>query len=168
MTAVTFVVDGKAYCTDHGLTIMDFAKQSNLFIPGLFYFAKAPHLVIAPDYTVYHGSVPIQGDETESSVEQCGLCMVKIDGERGFRVSCETRIESGMIIDTDTPKIQRLRREKFKQILSSHPSARRPETWIPNVRPLVSVSRAPTQNSVSRVLDSGTVSCKGSRVNICH
>ena len=53
----------------------------------------------------------------------CRLCMVEIEGMRGYPLSCTTIAQEGMKVLTDTPVLQELRKEILKLILSEHPSS---------------------------------------------
>ena len=53
----------------------------------------------------------------------CRLCMVEIEGMRGYPLSCSTVAEEGMKVLTDTATLRDLRREILKLILSEHPSS---------------------------------------------
>jgi NADH dehydrogenase/NADH:ubiquinone oxidoreductase subunit G len=51
----------------------------------------------------------------------CRMCVVEVDGMRGFPTSCTTPAEEGMIVRTETPALQSLRLETFNMLLSEHP-----------------------------------------------
>jgi formate dehydrogenase alpha subunit len=53
----------------------------------------------------------------------CRLCMVEIEGIRGYPMSCSTAAGEGMVVLTDTLRLQELRQEILKLILSEHPSS---------------------------------------------
>lgn len=53
----------------------------------------------------------------------CRLCIVEIKGWKGYPPSCGTIVEDGMEVKTDTPEVQKLRREILELILSEHPNA---------------------------------------------
>jgi len=53
----------------------------------------------------------------------CRLCMVEIEGMRGYPLSCNTIALEGMKVTTETPMLAELRREFLKLILSEHPSS---------------------------------------------
>jgi len=40
----------------------------------------------------------------------CRLCLVEVDGRKGFPASCTTPAEAGMVVHTQTPKLQDLRK----------------------------------------------------------
>jgi formate dehydrogenase alpha subunit len=53
----------------------------------------------------------------------CRLCMVEIEGMRGYPLSCSTAAKEGMKVLTDTTTLRELRREILQLILSEHPSS---------------------------------------------
>jgi predicted molibdopterin-dependent oxidoreductase YjgC len=53
----------------------------------------------------------------------CRLCMVEIEGMRGYPLSCNTIAQEGMKVLTDTAMLRELRAEILKLILSEHPSS---------------------------------------------
>lgn len=53
----------------------------------------------------------------------CRLCMVEVDGMRGYPLSCDMLAAEGMKVLTDTVMLRELRAEILKLILSEHPSS---------------------------------------------
>ena len=53
----------------------------------------------------------------------CRLCMVEVEGIRGYPLSCNTTAREGMKVLTDTATLRDLRKEILKLILSEHPSS---------------------------------------------
>jgi predicted molibdopterin-dependent oxidoreductase YjgC len=53
----------------------------------------------------------------------CRLCVVEIQGMRGYPLSCNTIAQEGMNVLTDTEMLRELRKEFLKLILSEHPSS---------------------------------------------
>lgn len=53
----------------------------------------------------------------------CRLCLVEVDGMRGFPTSCTTPAADGMVVRTNTEALQDLRRRILQLILLEHPSA---------------------------------------------
>ena len=52
----------------------------------------------------------------------CRMCVVEVDGMRGFLTSCTTPAADGMVVRTDTPALTELRRKILELILLEHPS----------------------------------------------
>ena len=40
----------------------------------------------------------------------CRLCLIQVEGRRGYPASCTTPVEDGMVVWTETPKLRDLRR----------------------------------------------------------
>ena len=51
----------------------------------------------------------------------CRLCLVEIEGRRGYPASCTTPAEPGMKVRTQTPKLQDLRKGVMELYISDHP-----------------------------------------------
>jgi len=51
----------------------------------------------------------------------CRLCLVEIDGKKGTPASCTTPVEPGMVVHTQTPRVERLRRNIMELYISDHP-----------------------------------------------
>ena len=92
-------IDGKSVPFTSGETILDVAKRSGIYIPTLCARADLP------------------------STGSCRLCLVKVEGMRGYATSCTTPAEQDMVVTTNSPAIEKLRRGILELILSEHPSA---------------------------------------------
>jgi predicted molibdopterin-dependent oxidoreductase YjgC len=93
------VIDNRTVEAPEGTTILDAARHSGVAIPSL-----CSH----PELTPYGG---------------CRLCIVEVEGMRGFPTACTTRAEEGMTVRTVTAEIRQLRREVLQLILSEHPAS---------------------------------------------
>ncbi|MFC4728186.1 formate dehydrogenase subunit alpha [Coralloluteibacterium thermophilus] len=51
----------------------------------------------------------------------CRLCLVEIEGRRGYPASCTTPVAEGMVVRTQSPKLARLRRGVMELYISDHP-----------------------------------------------
>jgi predicted molibdopterin-dependent oxidoreductase YjgC len=95
----TLVIDGKTVSFTSGDTILDVARRSGIYIPTLCARADLP------------------------STGSCRLCIVKVEGIRGYVTSCTTPAVPNMVVTTNSDKIEKLRRGILELILSEHPSA---------------------------------------------
>ncbi len=59
--------------------------------------------------------------DTLEAFGSCRLCLVEIEGRRGFPASCTTQVQQGMKIRTQTPKLAQLRRGVMELYISDHP-----------------------------------------------
>jgi formate dehydrogenase major subunit len=51
----------------------------------------------------------------------CRLCLVEIEGRKGYPASCTTPVAAGMKVRTQTPKLGKLRRNVMELYISDHP-----------------------------------------------
>ncbi len=91
-------IDGQHLEVDSGITILQAARQHNIYIPTLCDYSNLPP----------HGS--------------CRLCIVDIEGRIRTPASCTTPVEDGMVVHTNTAHLEYLRSEIIKMMLSEHPS----------------------------------------------
>ncbi len=95
--AVTLTIDGVQVTVPQGTSVMRAAVDAGTQIPKL----------CATDSLEPFGS--------------CRLCLVEIDGRRGFPASCTTPAENGMVVRTQSPKLADLRRGVMELYISDHP-----------------------------------------------
>ncbi|WP_136420047.1 formate dehydrogenase subunit alpha [Herbaspirillum sp. ST 5-3] len=94
---VTLEIDGVAVTVPEGTSVMRAATESGVNVPKL----------CATDSLDAFGS--------------CRLCLVEIEGRKGFPASCTTPCEPGMKVKTQTPKLAELRRGVMELTISDHP-----------------------------------------------
>jgi formate dehydrogenase major subunit len=94
---VSLTIDGRAVSVPAGTSIMRAAAELGTAIPKL----------CATDSLRGFGS--------------CRLCLVEIEGRKGTPASCTTPVEPEMVIRTQTPLLQRLRRGVMELTISDHP-----------------------------------------------
>ena len=99
---ITFTIDGKGVDAREGQTILEAARSSGIYIPGLCYYpGLKPLPEVIPD-------------------EACQLCVVEANGT--IVLSCVTPVARGMVVRTKTPKVQEIRERKVLAILARQPS----------------------------------------------
>ena len=59
--------------------------------------------------------------ESLEAFGSCRLCLVEIEGRRGYPASCTTPVEPGMKVRTQSDKLARLRRGSMELYISDHP-----------------------------------------------
>jgi predicted molibdopterin-dependent oxidoreductase YjgC len=96
---VQISIDGRSLWVEKGKTVLQAARENGIDIPTLCDFPGLPS----------HGS--------------CRMCIVEIEGRANTSTSCTTLVEDGMVVETNSPKVQSLRKELFKLLLSEHPSS---------------------------------------------
>ena len=94
---VTLRVDGRAVTVPVGTSVMRAAAECGGSIPKL----------CATDNVKAFGS--------------CRMCLVEVDGMRGTPASCTTPVAEGMVVHTQTPRLQKLRRGVMELYISDHP-----------------------------------------------
>jgi formate dehydrogenase major subunit len=94
---VTLEIDGTSVTVPDGTSVMRAAAVASRDIPKL----------CATDSLKAFGS--------------CRLCLVEIDGRRGFPASCTTLVAEGMKVRTESPKLTELRRNVMELYVSDHP-----------------------------------------------
>jgi predicted molibdopterin-dependent oxidoreductase YjgC len=92
-------IDGRPLEVTDKMTILDLARDKGITIPSLCH---------------YPGLVPFTG---------CRLCLVAVKGREALAPACGTFIEDGMDVTTNTPALQKTRRQILELILSEHAGA---------------------------------------------
>src|SRR6266853_6134683 len=95
--AVTVEVDGHALSVPEGTSVMRAAALAGVKVPKL----------CATDTLKAFGS--------------CRLCLVEIEGRKGYPASCTTTVAAGMKIRTESEKLLQLRRGVIDLYVSDHP-----------------------------------------------
>lgn len=94
---ITLTIDGKKIEAKKDQTVLEAAIDAGIYIPNLCYH---PNL---------------------NPIGSCRLCVVDIDGIRGFPIACHTQVSDGMKVQTKTKKLQRLRKNLIWLLLSNYP-----------------------------------------------
>jgi len=94
---VTLTIDGRAVTVPAGTSVMRAAAEIGGAIPKL----------CATDNIEAFGS--------------CRMCLVEIEGARGLPASCTTPVSAGMVVKTQTPRLEKIRRGVMELYISDHP-----------------------------------------------
>lgn len=97
MTTLRMTIDGRVLEAEKGETILQTARRYGFYIPTLCDYAH-----LTP-----HGS--------------CRLCIVEVEGSPKTPAACTTPVEEGMVVRTHSPRLQALRSEILRLLLSEHP-----------------------------------------------
>ncbi|UCC20446.1 MAG: FAD-dependent oxidoreductase [Promethearchaeota archaeon] len=123
METISITINGTKLDEKKGISILEASQNAGIYIPNLCSHPDLPPLVgLKPTKEVFQGNSKFKNFDSQEH-QGCQLCVVKIEGKEGLATSCSTLIEEGMIISTDSPEIQTLRRKKLMNILSKHPHA---------------------------------------------
>lgn len=95
MGKITLTIDGSNVVADKGTSILEAALQNNIYIPHL----------------CYHPDLDPRG--------ACRLCIVEISDEQVV-ISCRTPVEPGMVVKTNSPKVNRVRRPIVELLINDH------------------------------------------------
>lgn len=105
-----------------GRTVLEAAQEAGVYIPAL---CSHPGLPPAREMesldSIYRGSELIKGDKRK--FVGCELCLVEIEGEEELAYACTTPVTEGMVLHTDTPRVQGARQGNLARILAAHPHA---------------------------------------------
>jgi len=93
---IRLTINGQGVEAKQGLTVLEAALDAGIYIPTLCYDA---------DLKPYGG---------------CRLCVVEIEGMRGLVSSCTTPATDGMVIHTETERVNRSRRVTMELIIANH------------------------------------------------
>ena len=93
---VNLTIDGKKICVEEGITILEAARRNNIDIPTLCFLKDI------------------------NEVGDCRMCIVQVEGRRGYTTSCITKVEEGMVVRTNSKEIQDARKTILDLILSNH------------------------------------------------
>ena len=93
---VSLTINGRKVEVEEGTTILEAAKKASIDIPTLCFLKDINEF----------------GD--------CRMCVVEVEGRRGFATSCIQKVEEGMVVRTNTPAVIEARRTVLDLILSNH------------------------------------------------
>lgn len=93
---IKLTIDDKEVEVKKGTTILEAARQADVDIPTLCFLKDI------------------------NEVGDCRMCIVEIEGRRGFVPSCVQKAEEGMIVHTNTPNVVDARRVILELIISNH------------------------------------------------
>ena len=93
---INLTIDDKPIQVEQGTTILQAARKANIDIPTLCFLKEI------------------------NEVGDCRMCIVEVEGRRGFATSCITKVEEGMVVHTNTPSVVEARKVVLDLILSNH------------------------------------------------
>ncbi|HEX9844150.1 MAG TPA: molybdopterin-dependent oxidoreductase, partial [bacterium] len=94
---VKLIIDGKSVSVPQGTSLMRAAAEAGIKVPKL----------CATDSLDAFGS--------------CRVCLVEIEGRKGYPASCTTQVEAGMVVRTRSQRLQSIRRNVVELYVSDHP-----------------------------------------------
>ena len=97
MSKVNLTIDGRKVEVPPGTTILEAAKSANLRIPTLCYLPEV------------------------QAIGACRVCLVEIEGNKNLQASCVFPATDGLVVHTNSKKVQEARRFTVELLLSAHP-----------------------------------------------
>lgn len=94
---LTFTLNGKQVTTQPGKSILEAAKENGVFIP----------------HFCYHPYLSIDGC--------CRMCMIEVLRIPKLVISCNTIVSEGMVVFTNTPRVENARKNTLEFLLLNHP-----------------------------------------------
>lgn len=99
MGSINLTIDGNPVAVEPGATVLEAARQAGVAVPTI-----CDHKDLSP-----YGA--------------CRMCIVEIEGVRGFPTSCTTPAAEGMQVRTSSPELETLRNRTLELMLSGHPNS---------------------------------------------
>ena len=93
---INLKIDDKEIQVEEGTTILQAARQASIDIPTLCFLKDI------------------------NEIGDCRMCIVQVDGRRGFATSCIQKVEEGMVVKTHSKEVIEARKVILYLILSNH------------------------------------------------
>jgi predicted molibdopterin-dependent oxidoreductase YjgC len=98
MKICSLTINGQSIDALPGMTVLEAAQNAGIYIPTL---------CNSPDLKPYGA---------------CRVCVVEIEGMRGFPTSCTTPVAQGMRVHTETEAVNQVRRLVVELLIADHPA----------------------------------------------
>jgi len=95
---VTLTINGQTVQVPAGTTILEAAEKAGIKIPTLCYLKDI------------------------NEIAACRMCVVEVEGSDRLAAACDTPVEEGLVVHTNTPKVRKARRINMELLLSQHAS----------------------------------------------
>ena len=93
---INLTIDDQKVTVPEGMTILEAAKQAGIDIPTLCFLKEI------------------------NEVGDCRMCIVEVEGRKGFATSCIQTVEEGMVVHTHTQNVLEARHVILDLIISNH------------------------------------------------
>lgn len=93
---IKVTIDGREFITHEGNTILEVARENKIDIPTLCYLKEI------------------------NEIGACRMCIVEIEGVRGYKPACTEKVFDGMVVKTNTEELIKARKNTLELILSNH------------------------------------------------
>jgi len=98
LDTIKLTINGQEVEARKGVTVLEAAEEAGIYIPTL---------CADPDLEPYGA---------------CRLCVVEIEKMRGLPTACTTPATDGMVVHTETPAVNEVRRTAVELVMADHPS----------------------------------------------
>ena len=95
---ITISIDGQEITTQPGKMVLEAAIDAGIYLP----------------YLCYHSGM--------KPFAACRMCVVSVEGGRGFPASCTLPVQDGMKIHSESHDVQELRRSVMEMLIAEHPN----------------------------------------------
>ncbi|MEA1953105.1 MAG: 2Fe-2S iron-sulfur cluster-binding protein [Campylobacterota bacterium] len=95
--AITVTIDGKTCKSTFGKTILDIARENDIYIPTMCYLTKV------------------------QPIASCRMCIVDVEGVDGMILSCQEKATDGAVINTQNDELNTERKNIMKLYNVNHP-----------------------------------------------
>ncbi len=95
---ITISIDGVDIKTQPGKMVLEAAIEAGVYVP----------------YLCYHSGM--------KPFAACRMCVVAVDGGRGFPAACTLPVADGMTVWSETPDVNELRRSVMQMLIAEHPN----------------------------------------------
>lgn len=96
METVNLTIDGVKMSVPSTYTILDAARENGIEIPTLCHLKDI------------------------NEIGACRMCIVEVEGARGFVTSCVAKVSEGMVVKTNTKAVRDARKTTLELLLSAH------------------------------------------------
>lgn len=93
---VNMIIDGTTYQAREDQTIMEVARCHHIHIPSLCYLKDV------------------------NDIGACRVCIVEVEGKERLITACNNKVEEGMVVYTNSPKVRSARKTNVELLLSQH------------------------------------------------
>ena len=94
---ITVTIDGKVCQSTFGKTILDIARENDIYIPTMCYLTKV------------------------QPIASCRMCIVDVEGVDGMILSCQEKATDGAVINTQNDELHKERQNIMKLYNVNHP-----------------------------------------------
>ena len=93
---INVIINGNEYQVKEGSTIIEAIRSNGMDITTLCYLKEC------------------------MNIGKCGVCAVEVEGKNNLVLACLTKVEEGMVIKTDTEKVQERVKARVSALLNKH------------------------------------------------